>query len=30
MTDEGKRTYPPGVPCWVDVEQPDLRAGTEF
>ncbi|HEX5730598.1 VOC family protein [Microbacterium sp.] len=30
MTDEAKRTYPPGVPCWVDVEQPDLRAGTEF
>ena len=24
------RTYPAGVPCWVDVEQPDLRAGAEF
>jgi len=24
------RTYPAGVPCWVDVEQPDLPAGAEF
>jgi len=24
------RTYPAGVPCWVDVEQPDLRVGAEF
>jgi uncharacterized protein len=25
-----KRTYPAGVPCWVDVEQPDVRAGAAF
>ena len=32
MTDEGFRirTYPAGVPCWVDVEQEDVRAGAEF
>ena len=32
MADESHdaRTYPAGVPCWVDVEQPDLRAGAEF
>ena len=29
MTDE-TRTYPPGVPCWVDVEQADLPAGIAF
>jgi len=23
MTEQ--RTYPPGVPCWVDTEQPDLN-----
>lgn len=27
---EEKRTYPHGVPCWVDVEQADVRAGAEF
>ena len=27
MTD---RTYPPGVPCWVDTEQPDVQAATAF
>src|SRR6202790_2492973 len=25
-----KRTYPQGVPCWVDTEQPDVEAATEF
>src|SRR3954454_22278501 len=24
------RTYPPGVTCWVDTEQPDLEAATAF
>lgn len=24
------RTYPPGVPCWVDTEQPDVAAASEF
>jgi predicted enzyme related to lactoylglutathione lyase len=24
------RTYPAGVPCWVDTEQPDLAAAREF
>jgi predicted enzyme related to lactoylglutathione lyase len=24
------RTYPHGVPCWVDVEQPDVDAGARF
>jgi predicted enzyme related to lactoylglutathione lyase len=24
------RTYPAGVTCWVDTEQPDLEAATEF
>lgn len=24
------RTYPPGVPCWVDTEQPDVEAATAF
>lgn len=28
MTDV--RTYPPGVPCWVDTEQPDVDAAREF
>ena len=28
--DTHKRTYPAGVPCWVDVEQSDVRAGAEF
>ena len=27
---EEKRTYPHGVPCWVDVEQADLDAGKDF
>jgi hypothetical protein len=22
------RTYPQGVPCWVDTEQPDVEAAT--
>ncbi|MET0859641.1 MAG: VOC family protein [Microbacterium sp.] len=25
-----KRGYPHGVPCWIDVEQSDARAGREF
>ena len=25
-----KRTYPPGVPCWVDTEQPDVEAAIAF
>jgi predicted enzyme related to lactoylglutathione lyase len=25
-----QRTYPHGVPCWVDTEQPDLEAATRF
>jgi hypothetical protein len=24
------RTYPQGVPCWVDTEQADVEAATEF
>lgn len=24
------RTYPQGVPCWVDAEQPDVEAAAEF
>ena len=28
MTDE--RTYPAGVPCWVDTEQPDVDAARHF
>ncbi|MFB9644640.1 VOC family protein [Microbacterium terregens] len=27
---EGPRTYPEGVPCWVDAKQSDVRAGAEF
>lgn len=26
----GKKTYPPGVPCWVETLQPDPRAALEF
>jgi uncharacterized protein len=26
----GLRTYPHGVPCWVDTEQPDVDAATSF
>lgn len=26
----GPRTYPHGVPCWVDSEQPDLAAASHF
>jgi uncharacterized protein len=29
-TDNGKRTYPSGVPCWVDTQQPDLDQATTF
>ncbi|HST83152.1 MAG TPA: VOC family protein [Kineosporiaceae bacterium] len=25
-----QRSYPPGVPCWVDTEQPDPEAATSF
>jgi predicted enzyme related to lactoylglutathione lyase len=25
-----QRTYPPGVPCWIDVEQPDPAAASRF
>jgi predicted enzyme related to lactoylglutathione lyase len=25
-----ERTYPPGVPCWIDTEQPDLDAAARF
>jgi predicted enzyme related to lactoylglutathione lyase len=25
-----KKTYPPGVPCWVETLQPDPRAALEF
>lgn len=25
-----QRTYPQGVPCWIDTEQPDVEAATEF
>lgn len=24
------RTYPPGVPCWIDTEQPNVEAATQF
>ncbi len=24
------RTYPPGVPCWIDTGQPDVETATEF
>lgn len=30
MIHERTRTYPAGVPCWVDVAQADVRAGAEF
>jgi uncharacterized protein len=31
MTDgEQRRTYPHGVPCWVDTEQPDPEAASRF
>lgn len=25
-----QRTYPEGVPCWIDTEQPDVEAAAEF
>ena len=25
-----QRTYPHGVPCWIDTEQPDTAAAREF
>jgi uncharacterized protein len=25
-----QRTYPPGVPCWIDTEQPDVEAAAQF
>ncbi|MFF1383135.1 VOC family protein [Arthrobacter sp. NPDC058288] len=25
-----ERTYPQGVPCWIDTEQPDVEAAAEF
>ncbi len=25
-----QRTYPPGVPCWIDTAQPDVEAAAEF
>lgn len=28
MTDE--RTYPTGVPCWIDTDQPDVDAARHF
>ncbi len=28
--DQMGRTYPEGVPCWVDTDQPDVDAATEF
>lgn len=28
--DMNQRTYPPGVPCWIDTEQPDIGAAAEF
>lgn len=28
--DTSARTYPHGVPCWVDTEQPDVEAATQF
>lgn len=24
------RTYPQGVPCWIDTTQPDIAAAAEF
>jgi predicted enzyme related to lactoylglutathione lyase len=30
MTEDEQRTYPPGVPCWVDTEQPDPEAACAF
>lgn len=24
------RTYPQGVPCWIDTEQPDVAVTAEF
>lgn len=30
MSDPGRRTYPHGVPCWVDTEQPDPDAAARF
>ncbi|MFK4299779.1 putative enzyme related to lactoylglutathione lyase [Arthrobacter sp. GAS37] len=24
------RTYPQGVPCWIDTERPDVEAAAEF
>ncbi len=27
---QARTVYPPGVPCWVDTEQPDLDAATAF
>jgi len=30
MPDTPDRTYPAGVPCWVDTEQPDVSAAAEF
>jgi predicted enzyme related to lactoylglutathione lyase len=29
-TDMTARTYPQGVPCWIDTEQPDVEAAVEF
>lgn len=29
-TGDQPRTYPPGVTCWVDAEQPDVDAATAF
>src|SRR3954464_14871708 len=26
----GERSYPDGVPCWVDTEQPDVEAARHF
>jgi len=28
--DVTERTYPLGVPCWVDTQQPDVEAAIEF
>jgi predicted enzyme related to lactoylglutathione lyase len=28
--DRKQRTYPQGVPCWIDTEQPDVEAAAEF
>ncbi|MDO9380647.1 MAG: VOC family protein [Nocardioidaceae bacterium] len=30
MTSDRARTYPPGVTCWVDTEQPDVDAALDF